>query len=391
MKGKTSRSLVKNLLFMFIPILLALAGGIILFFTTEYYKNVFLAGGTLEREFLKLAVVFISIFVSLYIQIIIHEGGHLIFGLLSGYTFVSFRFGSATLVKDEGKWRIKKFSLPGTGGQCLMMPPEGSYDKVPFVLYNLGGAIINLIAGMVSILLVYMIKDMDIILKISLLVFGVIGILYACLNGIPLRYSGISNDGSNLVALIKDKEARKAFYLQLRVNGLATAGQRPKEWAISELELKEGADMANPMFTAIVLMRYNHYLDNMEFEKCKEILDSLKPYMNKMLGVYKYGVQCERVFLELVLKGDKSLVENIYDKALVNFMKACKGMIDKKRVKMAYELLYNKDIEKANKIYEEAKATADKYPVKGEKIMEIMLMEYLKTLEFQEENKVEEI
>ena len=69
------------------------------------------------------ALLFCAIVVMLimfFIHIIIHEGGHLIFGWFSGYQFSSFRVGNIILVNNNGKLHLKKFSIPGTAGQCLM-------------------------------------------------------------------------------------------------------------------------------------------------------------------------------------------------------------------------------------------------------------------------------
>ena len=60
--------------------------------------------------------------VAFILQIVLHEGGHLLFGLLSGYRFVSFRIFNWTLIRQEGKFRLKRFGIAGTGGQCLMLP-----------------------------------------------------------------------------------------------------------------------------------------------------------------------------------------------------------------------------------------------------------------------------
>ena len=89
----------------------------------------------------------VGMLVSIFLHIIIHEGGHLVCGLLSGYKFVSFRVGSLMLMKSNGKYMIKKFHIPGTGGQCLMSPPDMKDGKIPLVLYNLGGSFINIILG----------------------------------------------------------------------------------------------------------------------------------------------------------------------------------------------------------------------------------------------------
>ena len=84
----------------------------------------FLSGGVLEKFFeryisaptwymeifnhIKLLFIFI---IGYLFHIIIHEGGHLIFGLLSGYSFVSFRVGSLTLIREDGKFKLKRFVI----------------------------------------------------------------------------------------------------------------------------------------------------------------------------------------------------------------------------------------------------------------------------------------
>lgn len=83
---------------------------------------------------------------SFWLQAILHEGGHLVCGLLSGYRFLSFRVGSFTLLRQNGRLVLRRFYLPGTGGQCLLEPPDG--DEVPFRLYNLGGGLANLLSAL---------------------------------------------------------------------------------------------------------------------------------------------------------------------------------------------------------------------------------------------------
>ena len=48
------------------------------------------------------AVGFFSLILSFYLHIILHEGGHLVAGLASGYKFVSFRIGSVLWIKIQG-------------------------------------------------------------------------------------------------------------------------------------------------------------------------------------------------------------------------------------------------------------------------------------------------
>jgi uncharacterized membrane protein YeaQ/YmgE (transglycosylase-associated protein family) len=84
--------------------------------------------GTFDGEpgmmLLNILGVLICVYIATFVQIIVHEGTHLICGKFSGYDFVSFRIGSLMLIKENGHIKRKKFSIVGTGGQCLMMPPE---------------------------------------------------------------------------------------------------------------------------------------------------------------------------------------------------------------------------------------------------------------------------
>lgn len=89
----------------------------------------------------------ILIFVlSIAILIPLHEAGHLVCGLLSGYKFVSFRIFNLTFIKSDGKIKIKRYSIAGTGGQCLLTPPDLPIERIPTGWYNFGGVLFNIIA-----------------------------------------------------------------------------------------------------------------------------------------------------------------------------------------------------------------------------------------------------
>ena len=69
---------------------------------------------------------------AIYLNIILHEAGHLLFGLFFGFQFSSFRIGSLMLIKENGTIRLRKMAITGTAGQCLMNPPELKKGKWPF-------------------------------------------------------------------------------------------------------------------------------------------------------------------------------------------------------------------------------------------------------------------
>ena len=62
-----------------------------------------------------------ALFIALFISVLLHEVGHLILGLLAKFKFVSFRVANLTLLKEDGKYKIKKFFIAGTG---FLLPPK---------------------------------------------------------------------------------------------------------------------------------------------------------------------------------------------------------------------------------------------------------------------------
>lgn len=97
---------------------------------------------------------------ALFLQVILHEGGHLVFGLATGYRFVSFRIFNLTFIRKDNKLCIKRFSIAGTGGQCLLVPPEKPLERVPTILYNLGGVLTNLLTSIIALSLLITINGM---------------------------------------------------------------------------------------------------------------------------------------------------------------------------------------------------------------------------------------
>lgn len=151
-------------------------------------------------------LLFLGMYMAMFLQIIIHESGHLIFGLLTGYRFLSFRVGSFMLLKKNGKFHLCRMSLAGTGGQCLLAPPEMKDGKFPYFLYNLGGALTNLISAALFAGIAVLCRNVS-LLSTFLMMSAIFGVIFAITNGIPMRLGTIDNDGYNILSIRKSPEA----------------------------------------------------------------------------------------------------------------------------------------------------------------------------------------
>lgn len=330
-----------------------------------------------EGDIFTIVICFVIFIFSFLLQLILHELGHLIFGLWSGYEFVSFRVGSLTFIKENGKIVRKKFKVMGTGGQCLMMPPEGNGYDCPYFLYNLGGILMNTLVSCLCVT-VYLLIPIPKMLAAFLLFTAVSGFYDLIMNGIPMKIGGIANDGYNMLSLGKDKVARYALYIQLRVNGLIYQGLRIKDMPLQWFEIPDEADLNNPLISSIKLLEAAYYHDRKEFDKAKECYETLLNEVPKLIKIYENEIKCELLFYEIIGEARKEVIDKLYTKELKKYIKATNCYITRKRLMYAYALVIENNLEKADKILKEVNAGIKTYPAKAEVESELEIIEIIK-------------
>lgn len=310
-----------------------------------------------------------------YVQAIAHEFGHLVFGLLSGYKFTSFRIGHFMFIENGGKIKIKVFNIVGTGGQCLMMPPEWK-DGVPYRLYNLGGCIMNLIFSAVGAVCFLFVPAPGFISSFFFSLF-VLGIAMALVNGVPLEVGSISNDGKNAFLLGKDKTSLRAFWLQLYVNGLMAKGERigtmPEEW----FSLPEGDYRNDPMVCTIGVFRFNYYFDKHDFEKAEETAQAVLT-MPGLLGVHRNELLCELTFLRIFRGAPSNEIDPMLSAQLRRYIRATSSYVSRKRLDFAYQLLYKRNPILAEKCLSDFEKVVKTYPYTSEIENEREIIEMIK-------------
>ena len=123
--------------------------------------------------------------------------------------------------------KIKKYSLAGTGGQCLMCPPDGDPDTVPTTLYLAGGLLANIVCFIVVLALLFL--NLPPFVTETLVIFIFADVLSILLNGIPMKMNGVGNDAKDIMHLRKNRVAKHGLLTQLRSNALIQDGTRPGE------------------------------------------------------------------------------------------------------------------------------------------------------------------
>lgn len=317
-----------------------------------------------EKEIFLMIIFFLSIYITMYVQLIIHELGHLIFGLMSGYKFSSFRIGNIMLLKSGGKLKFKKLTITGTAGQCLMSPPDMKEDKMPVILYNLGGALLNTISCIILFIIYLFIKNNDfvsIIFELSI----AYGIYFAALNAIPMKTGTIDNDGYNALSLTINPDAQKAFWIQLKINEMQSKGTRlknmPEEW----FYIPKPIEMKNNLIASVAVFTCNRMMDQHNFEEANQKMKQILRAKTAIVGIHRNLLVCDRVYCELITD-NKNLAKKLMTPELKNFMKSMKDFPSVIRTEYAYTLLLEEDIEKANAIKKQFIERGKTYPYQSD-------------------------
>lgn len=322
-----------------------------------------------DKELFNVTSYIFVVFVIYWFHIIIHELGHLCFGMLTGYKFVSFRIGNFMIIKNE-KISFKRFSLAGTLGQCLMAPPALKDNKIPYLLYNLGGSIFNFIFSIIFLIICFFVDNL--LSRFILIIMIFMGFLIGLTNILPLKMS-VNNDGYNALLLYKNPKSIYYFWLQLKINELLTKGVSLLEMDEKWFQMPKEEDLKDSLISYAAVMCCNRLLAKGDFDKTKENIEYLLNIETGIMDIHRYLLICDLIYCKLIL-GDLN-INDLLSKELRKFMKTMVNFISVIRVEYAIACLYEKNEEKGVLLKKRFNKLSLTYPYKNDLLIEQKLME----------------
>lgn len=311
---------------------------------------------------------------ALLVQITLHEAGHLVCGLLSGYRFCSFRVGSLMWMREDGgRLRLRRLRIAGTGGQCLMSPPEMAEGRLPVTLYNLGGPLANLLTAALA-LAPRGPAERGPLLSVFLLFFAVIGLFLAAMNGIPLRLGGIDNDGRNALSLGRDPAALRAFWVQMKVAEAQARGLRLREMPEDWFSMPGDEALQNAMTAAQGVLVCNRLVDEGRLAEADRAIAHLLAVSRGLPGLYRGLLVCDRVTAELLGEARPAVLADFLTQGQVKFMGQMKRFPSVLRTRYLHALLAERDPAKAAAIRARFETVAGTYPYPADIASERELM-----------------
>lgn len=361
----SKKKLLSPATFMLI-LMLIFFGGIGVFFASyqlKYYDQV-----TIGFYLYTMAI----LVVSLPIHVVLHELGHLLAGWLSGYEFIMFRlFNIVWIQTDEGLSRRKQH-IPGLLGQALMIPPESSDSETPpFLLYHLGGILMN---GLTAGLFLLVGKNIaDPFIGFFFYLSAIAAVFLLITNLLPFK----GTDGYNIRMSFKDPnqgdEIVAILYLyQDLVKGI------PYSEIQERIQLDEMQDLKNPnsvtLYSLIAAAAFEQY----NFDKAREIYALLWKKVDQLVDAHKSDISMNYLFTLLLTDPTHPAVEKIQQSPFYKPYRKVK-QADSYRLFAAESLYLDKDYEKTAELLEKGKKEIPFSPTLSEEKLEIILYQYLLT------------
>lgn len=240
---------------------------------------------------------------------ILHELGHVSFALLAKMDYVYVKCFCFKIYLKNGKKRLG-FASPFAADETQVLPKEGGDMKKRATLYAVGG----LVYGEIFLALILV----GVILTVCLEKpsYKLLGMLpYAAylffLNVIPLEYASGKTDALVCKGIKKDYDAEKCMLSVMEIQGQLCEGK-----SFAKIEARYFFDLPQlcedePLYSALLDLRYRYYLEKEELEKAADCLNRLA--LNE---AYLPVEELEKVAAELVymhaLNGDLDSAEKNY-------------------------------------------------------------------------------
>lgn len=352
----------KNILPWVLLIVISIITGVIL---AIFFPDISLDIGFYDIPLLAIAFLF-----SFPLHIILHEVGHLIGGLLSGYNFIMFRLFNTVWINTDSGISKRKQVVQGIAGQALMTPPEG-VDSPPFLLYHSSGLIMNLLTGILFMIIASIVDNKT--LSLILYAIAVAAILLFITNLVPMK----PNDGYNIVEQLKNPEATEEFTHILKLYAEMVKGT-PFVEITESIDVESIESIENPNNVTLLTAKAAAYFEQFEFESARNIYAQLWNQRDLLLEPHKPEVFQNYLFSLLITEPEHA------DVALVKETKVYKNysqlkLADGLKIKATEALYIDHNVDLAQDLLIEGRPLINKAPTIAEENLEHRLYNFLES------------
>lgn len=299
----------------------------------------------------------------LFLNINLHECGHLLCGKMTGYQFSYYQIGSIRIAKSNGHLKIFRFSQRKYGGICAMIATKNPSIFKSIMFYS-GGILANILCLIFLVLAFRLasnlyIKDILFLSSFSVLLL-VIG------NLLPITVSGQPSDGKLIFSMLLHKRYREKVIKEQKLEQQIFQGTRPRD-LIVDLSIPSANSTIDAIDVDLLLYTYIHFLDGTH-QHLDEIISFLEEHLNEISPIQLPPVLHEFIYYYSAIDFQQKKAQHYY-KCLQKYSKNPSDC-NSYRILSAYEYFVNLDSEKAKADAAKGLALIDMFPLPGQAHME---------------------
>lgn len=218
------------------------------------------------------------------LHLILHEVGHLLGGLFTGWSLINLQIYHFALIRDKNK--IKFRYLPAKNYQCIMYPKSIDADAIA---YTTGGYRMNLFVALIGLLMLLIYIEKPLVWSCAWCFFG-IGILFYLINGLP-NTRRICNDKACYLLLKESSITRACHNAQLIIARCLNEGQIYEEIG-ENLICLSGKRAENDILAYQAILEYYYYLETNHIDRMCEALGKVAgntAYGKEYTGINDWG------------------------------------------------------------------------------------------------------
>ncbi|AWA30747.1 hypothetical protein HYN48_12005 [Flavobacterium magnum] len=245
------------------------------------------SSGMSKLSFIALILLFIPTF---FIVIAIHEAGHALAGVSMKFHFKTYIVGPFMWEKETDKWQFKWNKNVNTAGGLVICIPMGTENLTKrFSVYAAGGPLASLGLTLLAYGLYSIIPSSTTPIEVfrnSLYIMAVLSLIIFITTALPMRANGFSSDGARVLRLLRGGETARFELLILKLITSASAGIRPKEIDINELN---EAFILSEKIKASFKVYLHSFFHQAEFDKgnLEKAEKHLMDYINEIESIPK--------------------------------------------------------------------------------------------------------
>ena len=310
-----------------------------------------------------------------FLNTVAHELGHYFAGKKNGFVFSSMSIWFFKWKKVEGKTKFQFVLMGEEAGYTEMIPTQTENIDKKFAKMTKGGIVASFIVTLLGIPPLFM-GFLPIWIYSIWAMFLPVGLYYFFGTYLPTVSGGMLNDGAVLQSIKKQTDSSKVMINLLKIQVKLYSGKLPSEIDESvyfDLPQLPEDDMN---FAMLLNARYSYYVDKEDFENAKKVsarLLSLEEYLPKnFVMIAKTDALYNACTFDYNEEVADDLLYEVED--YINNVNSATNL----RVKIAYLVNVNKEMENLDMFFKKAYKEASKEQLKGLTLYETKLLDKLK-------------